>query len=256
MDSKKSPGGTTLPTSAAEAAPPPPYEIKETRFATLSLHQTDRIRLLQFTPEEVDNIRSLVESAWADGIQAARDYGESSELKLKGTPWAGFKNDKQKPLLRTLFEGLYGMGWILDASISIAKTANAKGKFPRIPIPPPNPNPNQNRTRHIPIPQASARPTTTGARLAGDIIRQIQDPQHPRGAARLHTGAETGVRGMDRRDRELRGRGARRTAAQALVLDQPRRTHDGAAQDDAADRRGAGGVWVRDLREREDGRVG
>jgi hypothetical protein len=130
MDPKKNPGGAIPSTSLVELPPPPPaYEPKDAKFATLSLHKTDRIRLLQFPPQEVEKLRILIDSAWLDGIQNVRDYGGSFELKLKGNPWTGSKNDKAKHLLRTLFQGLYDMGWVFDAGISLAKKADAKGEL-------------------------------------------------------------------------------------------------------------------------------
>ncbi|KAI9686811.1 MAG: hypothetical protein M1820_010557 [Bogoriella megaspora] len=100
-----------------------------TTFASLSLHMTDRIRLLNFPPETMPQISALVRTRWRSGIQSERLYGNSYELKLSGTPWRtgmGWGDWSEQTLnsrllIMGLLAGLFNMGWVLNAAVDISR---------------------------------------------------------------------------------------------------------------------------------------
>lgn len=136
MDEKKDPRGPPEQAGLFHSAAPPTYRnppIFQTSFACVSLHMTDRIRLLRFPSEHVQQITSIVNHAWARGIQATRPYDASDEIKLKGNPWSssnGFWGDDKvqaRRLVCAILGGLFDLGWILKASVDISKKEYDKG---------------------------------------------------------------------------------------------------------------------------------
>lgn len=121
----------------ASPSAPPPYETDPYRykFAVISFNMTDRIRLIQFPVADIDRIRDLIRLAWPDGVQNTRMYNVAYEFQLKGTPW--FHNPsgnvKARKLIRMLLQGLYEIGWVHDAAVTMGKKANEKGEFFRPP---------------------------------------------------------------------------------------------------------------------------
>ena len=118
---------------------PPPYQeaaakstgqgpsssVFRTTFASVSLHMTDRIRLLNFPREEQSHIKTAVESAWERGIQDERMYGSSYELKLRGNPWGTHVRDQSvfesRKLMCSILGGLFDLGWVLKAAVDVSK---------------------------------------------------------------------------------------------------------------------------------------
>jgi len=106
---------------------PPAYtnegaSSSETAFASLSLHQTDRIRLLQFSATE-NGIREVIRRNWHRGIQSERPYSSSHEFKLSGNPWDGQGSDAipARIVIREILAYLYSIGWVLYASTDVSK---------------------------------------------------------------------------------------------------------------------------------------
>lgn len=54
----------------------------QTTFASLSMHMTDRLRLLQFPVGTIEIIRATITANWPRGVQATRDYYGSHEFKV------------------------------------------------------------------------------------------------------------------------------------------------------------------------------
>jgi hypothetical protein len=102
-----------------------------TRFASVSLHMTDRIRLLRFPEGDVSRIQGIIRSSWQRGIQDLRVYDQSNEIKLHGNPWGQNYATAQKldarRLMMGLIRGLFDMGWILKAAVDISKKEYDKG---------------------------------------------------------------------------------------------------------------------------------
>lgn len=108
-----------------------PVSTFRTTFASVSLHMTDRIRLLRFPQSDVSDIQNLVRSSWQRGIQDLRVYDQSNEIKLCGNPWSqnyGDQRTEARRLVKGLLQGLFDMGWILRAAVDISKKEFDKGR--------------------------------------------------------------------------------------------------------------------------------
>lgn len=99
-----------------------------TLFATLSLHTSDRIRLLDFPLEARAAVQSCIERTWPSGIQLIREYGGSWEFKLRGTPWVPSGEDAihARRLVREIFAALYAAGWVLYISTDLSRQQTDK----------------------------------------------------------------------------------------------------------------------------------
>lgn len=101
-------------------------------FASIAFHASDKLRFFQF-PESVhrDGARRVIQASWPDGIQAESAHVGSAayEYKLHGRPFghqgsaAGLAG---RVLVRNLLAYLYGLGWLLDASLSQARSVGSK----------------------------------------------------------------------------------------------------------------------------------
>lgn len=113
----------------AEDNPLTPTSFR-TKFACVSLHMTDRIRLLRFPEADIPRIQGIIKYSWQRGIQDLRVYDQSNEIKLYGNPWSA-SGSTQKPearrLVMGLLQGLFDMGWVLKAAVDISKKEFDKG---------------------------------------------------------------------------------------------------------------------------------
>lgn len=101
----------------------------KTSFASISLHQTDRLRLLQFPPNEIACIRNFIKQNWPKGIQEERPYAKSHEFKFPGNPWSGADTTAIAAgvlIMRELFAHLFAHGWILTASTDVMTSVYTK----------------------------------------------------------------------------------------------------------------------------------
>jgi hypothetical protein len=112
----------------SEKMPAPSYSPSRTAFASISLHQYDRMRLMQFPQEDIAALRRVIQQTWHRGIQEERPYSVSHEFKLKGYPWSGQGKDAipARIVMREIFAYLYSNGWILHASTDISKKLSDK----------------------------------------------------------------------------------------------------------------------------------
>lgn len=101
----------------------PPYAPSRSSFASISLHRSDRIRLLQFPQGDITGLRNVIRNNWHRGIQAEQKYAMSHEFKLLGNPWYGQGADAipARILMRSVFAYLYSVGWILHGSTDVSK---------------------------------------------------------------------------------------------------------------------------------------
>ncbi|KAM5472041.1 hypothetical protein MferCBS49748_001489 [Microsporum ferrugineum] len=116
-----SPSEMSSPSTIARR--PVPGAESRTSFACLSMHMTDRIRLMRFPAHMVPQIIEMVRTSWPKGINAPREYGQSLEIKLNGNPWSphswGESKVDARRLVTRLLDGLYLRGWIIKASVDI-----------------------------------------------------------------------------------------------------------------------------------------
>jgi len=107
----------------------PPNPVGST-FASLSLHQRDKIRMLQFPASAVDAVRKAITTAWPRGIQARGTYAGSQEFQLYGHPWGSADASESameaRRLMKAVLEALYNQGWILYASTDCSKKEHDK----------------------------------------------------------------------------------------------------------------------------------
>lgn len=131
-------GAAALPPSYSSA--PPAFR---TTFGSLSLHEMDKLRLIQFSSADISMVRETIKRVWSSGIQAERTYSVSHEFKLRGTPWTTYDRGtnavQSMILMREIFASLYSAGWILTASTDISRKISDKDTllFRKQPVPPP-----------------------------------------------------------------------------------------------------------------------
>lgn len=111
------------PPSTSQTGLTPTYSAFSTTFASLSLHQSDRIRLLKFPDHDIAAIRQVIKTSWPFGLQNERVYGPSHEFKLYSNPWYGQSKDAvpSRVIMREILAYLFKVGWILHASVDISK---------------------------------------------------------------------------------------------------------------------------------------
>lgn len=99
-------------------------------LTSLSLHMSDRIRMLHFPASTIEAVRKVIIANWRRGIQAVRPYAGSYEFKLRGNPWSVNVNPRSGPdtadptdeamaavrLMKCVLEALYNEGWALYTS--------------------------------------------------------------------------------------------------------------------------------------------
>ncbi|KAI1314769.1 hypothetical protein EDD11_001738 [Mortierella claussenii] len=114
------------------AAPPsygslPPIQTSAIRICTISLTDTDKIRLIGTPPPLTPLLRSAVLNCWGT-IQRESNYAGSHEFKLSGKPWHGQGPDAVRS--RRLISGiLYTMakaGWDLIQATDVSKRLQDK----------------------------------------------------------------------------------------------------------------------------------
>ncbi|KUJ18514.1 uncharacterized protein LY89DRAFT_569398, partial [Mollisia scopiformis] len=94
-----------------------------TTFASVSLHRSDRVRLLGFPQSDIQSIRGVIQNSYSKGISKEQLYGKSHEFKLNGNPWFGQSSDAviSRVLIREILAHLFSIGWILHASTDVSK---------------------------------------------------------------------------------------------------------------------------------------
>lgn len=110
----------SMPASMESA---PSYAPFRTTFATISLHRSDRLRLLGFPQSDIQALRGVIQSSYSKGVQKEQLYGKSHEFKLYGNPWYGQSSDAiiSRVLVREILAYLFSIGWILHASADVSK---------------------------------------------------------------------------------------------------------------------------------------
>lgn len=117
---------------------PPAYDPAQVgpsgTFACLMLSQTDRVRILDFSPDVTDVVRWTIRTVWPGGIQKEAPYGRGCvEFKLPGNPCEsrgvdgrltqgsgqGLDAVPSKRLMIHLLHSLANSGWHLSASADL-----------------------------------------------------------------------------------------------------------------------------------------
>ncbi|MFH4977676.1 hypothetical protein AB6A40_004385 [Gnathostoma spinigerum] len=102
-------------------------------YAMLSLNATDRIRLIDTSPEIIEVVRRCLEQNWSQGIQneGPKDDGSYYEFKLNGRPWLSCGNEAidSRLILTLIFQQLAGIGWDVVTALDISRRPNDKAVF-------------------------------------------------------------------------------------------------------------------------------
>jgi hypothetical protein len=110
--------------SETTAVPSSSTSAFRTRFASMSMHMSDRLRFLLFPIEVVQACQQTVTHVWRKGIQQTRTYGGSQEMQLYGRPWSSGSSDQAieaRRLLTALLERLHSLGWVMTLSTDVSK---------------------------------------------------------------------------------------------------------------------------------------
>ncbi|QPC79095.1 hypothetical protein HYE68_009847 [Fusarium pseudograminearum] len=122
--------------TASMSDQPPSFEesmstnppIFKTQFACMTLNMTDRIRLINFTEVEVQAVKQIVKTRWKPGLVQSHPYGDSTEIWVRGRPWAydSNGNDDARRLILWILERLFDHGWVVQCSLDITKKSESK----------------------------------------------------------------------------------------------------------------------------------
>jgi hypothetical protein len=100
----------------------PAYSAFKTTFASITLHESDCIRILQFPQKDIEALRGVIKRSWVKGIQKEHLlYSSCYEFKLRGNPWngsacTGSESIPSRILMRDIYAYLFSVGWNLHAS--------------------------------------------------------------------------------------------------------------------------------------------
>ncbi|KAK4156741.1 hypothetical protein C8A00DRAFT_30407 [Chaetomidium leptoderma] len=113
---------TSSPTSPSPSAPLRTY-------ATVSLHKSDTIRLLNFPPDTTSALEPVILACWPPGLDSQSKFHQSYEYKLKGTPFGYYRSQQHVGgirLLRSVLVFLYERNWELVTSALCGRRYTAK----------------------------------------------------------------------------------------------------------------------------------
>lgn len=108
-------------------------EKATSRFFSMSLKGSDRIRLHQNGPDLVEIFRQILPQSWHKGLQSEQPIPEynAHEFKLSGWPWQSHGNDavESRFLINQIFTSLAKYGWELYGTFDISKSQSKKSTF-------------------------------------------------------------------------------------------------------------------------------
>ncbi|TLS30553.1 hypothetical protein PpBr36_02718 [Pyricularia pennisetigena] len=131
------------PPAAAASSSSSSAPVFRSQFACVTLNMFDRIRLINFPPEEVDAVREVVIRVWPEGIKDVRPYGGATEIKCRRWPFSSGQfngDDNSRRLVMRLVNVLFDMGWVLQTTLDMSnKEYDKDALFFRKQSPPPPP---------------------------------------------------------------------------------------------------------------------
>ncbi|EXK83927.1 hypothetical protein FOQG_11879 [Fusarium oxysporum f. sp. raphani 54005] len=123
-------------TEASSAAPPPFSQAVsnagpstfQSRFASITRHGLDRIRLVNFSEAEIAAVHEIVRTYWDRGIDKVYPQEASREFKLGGYAWGYDPNGNEQAMMLTLriLEGMHNLGWVIYSPIEVTKRVSTK----------------------------------------------------------------------------------------------------------------------------------
>ncbi|CVL09186.1 hypothetical protein FPRO06_13387 [Fusarium proliferatum] len=114
-------------------AAPPPYShamanaglsFCQSRFASITRHGRDRIRLTKLSEVEIADVHQIMRTFWPRGIDKVYLQKASREFKLGGYAWRYDPNGNEQAMMLTLriLEGMHGLGWVIYSPIEVTKS--------------------------------------------------------------------------------------------------------------------------------------
>ncbi len=114
--------------SSTPTSPTTPHSALPSTYATLSLHKTDTLRLLNF-PATLPAALEPVLSIWKEGLESQSRLDQSYEFKFKGRPFGYYRSVHHVGgirLMRDVLAFLHAHGWILVTSMLCSRRYTAK----------------------------------------------------------------------------------------------------------------------------------
>ncbi|KAF2878519.1 hypothetical protein BDV95DRAFT_624938 [Massariosphaeria phaeospora] len=106
-------------TQSAHQAPPTRFQ---TRFASLSLHQENRVRFLHFPQQVINLCRDAIRATWPKGIDSEQDYAGAWEIKTNGHPWGGFRDQSESSrVVCAMLKTLHEQGRVMTLTTDVTK---------------------------------------------------------------------------------------------------------------------------------------
>lgn len=115
--------------SSTPTSPITPRATLPSTYATLSLHKTDTLRLLNFPATLPAELEPVFLSSWQQGLESQSRLDQSYEFKFKGRPFGYFRSVHHVGgirLMRDVLAFLHARGWILLTSMLCSRRYTAK----------------------------------------------------------------------------------------------------------------------------------
>ena len=80
-------------------------KYKNCTFAAFSLNSTDKLRLMDHTPAQIEAVGQAITQYWRRGIQSKQTYHPNMyEFKLYGDPWRCSNRDVEALQVRVVYK--------------------------------------------------------------------------------------------------------------------------------------------------------
>ncbi|ORZ31096.1 hypothetical protein BCR44DRAFT_123554, partial [Catenaria anguillulae PL171] len=100
-----------------------PHVVAEGDMFAVSLHSTDRLRVIDTPPAVEKAVEQAVRAHWPAGVHEIKRVLDSLELKLHGNPWFGHLNHSITPrfMLAQVLARLKNLGYSLYSSVDVSR---------------------------------------------------------------------------------------------------------------------------------------
>lgn len=104
----------------------------------ISLNETDKIRLINAPKDMPDLMRQLILNTWSRGIQEEKQYFESYQFKLNGSPWISYDYGNEylqaRCMMTVLLSNLMERGWRVVTSADVSAKYHHEENGPDYPL--------------------------------------------------------------------------------------------------------------------------
>ncbi|WFD19832.1 hypothetical protein MCAP1_002072 [Malassezia caprae] len=106
----------------------PGFYTFQSHFGSMSLHNTDCLRLIGFPDAVLPSVRKVIQQSWPGGVRSEKLYGGSYEFRMHGYPWYGKGNEgiAARRMMRNLLATLCSLGWVMTISTDLSKKTEDK----------------------------------------------------------------------------------------------------------------------------------